>query len=133
MRRTLGAALTLLVLMGTGASAQDHPDTIVLRIEGLAGGPTRISGTIRLRDGEEERRYTDIATPFEIRLPAQPLEASFGGPVGLRLSGEMTLLRDGKQVGWVSGTSRIGRLRFYRAGTGAYGFGSPVALRSARF
>lgn len=132
MRRTLGTALTLLALFGRAGFAQNRVDTVVLRIEGPAGGTTLVSGSIRLRDGEEERKYNDVRTPFEIRLPAQPLEASFGA-IGVRLSGEMTLLREGKQVGWVSGTSRIGHLRFYRTETGAYGFGSPLASRRARF
>lgn len=128
MRRTLGAALTLLALIGRAAFAQSRADTVVLRIEGPPGGAARVSGTISLRGGEEERKYSDVRTPFEIRLPAQPLEARFGA-VGVRLSGEMRLLREGKQVGWVAGTSRIGSLRFYRTETGAYGFGSPLASR----
>lgn len=91
----------------------------------------RVSGTIRLRDGEEERKYTDVRTPFEIRLPAQALEARFGVPLGVRLSGEMTLLREGRQVGWVTGTARFGSLRFYRTVTGAYGFGSTLGSTPA--
>lgn len=126
MRRTIGAALSLLALVSSGMRAQSRADTVVLRIEGPTEQPTRFSGTIRLRGGQEERRYNDMRTPFEIRLPAQALEARFAASFGTPLSGTMTLHREGKQVGWVTGTSRLGGLRFHRSESGAFGFGSAI-------
>lgn len=106
----------------TPVSAQ--VDTVVLIVKSPHGQEVAFSGTIVFRDARTARRFDNVMTPFEIRLPRQNIDASFTADDGLALNGEIFTFKDGKQRGHIHGTMYGGPVLLYFDSGGRYGFGS---------
>ena len=131
----LGAALAIGTL-ASQASAQAQVtaagDTIILLVTSPRGHEVLFSGTITLREAMTEKKLENVRTPFEIRLPIQPIEASFTAVDGGALGGEIHPFRDGKPRGHAIGTTWTAAAPlhlFYRPGFG-WGFGNPELART---
>ena len=121
------ALATLLMNIPAMAMAQTRPDTVILRITSPRGAEVQFSGVITLKDGKTERRLDNVRTPFELKLPAQSVDARFTASDGGALSGELLTYREGKAGGHVSGTMYLGTVKLYYEPTVGFGFGPRVA------
>jgi hypothetical protein len=110
-------------LAASPLAAQAQADTVVLRVTSPRGGDVAFSGVVTLRDGKTERRFDNVKTPFELRLPAEDLDARFTAADGGALSGEVMPFRAGKQHGLVSGTIYAGAVQLYFDRRQGFGFG----------
>jgi hypothetical protein len=117
--------ITLLqvALAASPLTAQAQADTVVLRVTSPRGRDVAFSGVVTLREGKTERRFDNVKTPFELRLPAEDLDARFTAADGGALSGEVMPFRAGKQNGYVSGTIHRGAVQLYFDRRQGFGFG----------
>ena len=119
----------LAVLMSVPAIAYGQADTVVIRITSPRGAEVQFSGVITFKDGKTERRLDRVATPFELRLPAQSLDARFTAVDGGALSGDIVTYRAGQQRGHVTGTNYTGEVKLHFDPGGSFGYGGRFARR----
>ena len=120
---------TLPIAAQTPVSASG--DTVVLIVKSPRGTEVSFSGTIVLRDAKTTRRIDNVTTPFELRLPAQDIDARFVADDGAGLSGEIVVFRSGDKGGQVWGTMYRGPLLLYFAPGQGFGFGDRNAAKRA--
>lgn len=123
--------VSMLALLAAPLAAQSSKaDSVVIRVMSRRDAQTTFSGVITLRDSKSERRFDKVTTPFEIRIPAEFLEARFIADDGGSLGGELLPVRDGKALGNVNGHSYVGKVElFYQPGVG-FGFGKRAPGRA---
>jgi hypothetical protein len=125
---SLGIAALLAINAASSPSLAQEPtaagDSVVLRVTSPRGQEVTFSGAITFRDSKTERRLDRITTPFELRLPAQNIDAHFRADDYRGLGGELVRYESGKQRGYVRGTVHLGTVRLYFDSAGSYGFGS---------
>jgi hypothetical protein len=127
-RRWLAGLATLLLHVPALAGAQ--ADSVVLRITSPRGAEVKFSGVITLSDGKTERRIENVSTPFEVKLPAQRIDARFRAADGGALSGDIIVYRKGGgEPGRVAGTMYTGDVTLYLDPGRGYGFGPRVTQR----
>src|SRR5438105_10857341 len=90
-------------------------DSVVLRVTSPRAEQVTFSGTVTLRDAKTERRLNGVTTPFELRLPAQDIDARFIADDGMALGGELVSYKAGKDSGRVRGKTYVGTVRLYYA------------------
>ena len=95
----------LAALMSIPSVASAQADTVVIWVTSPRGAEVAFNGVITFRDGKTERRLDGVVTPFELRLPAQDIDARFSAADGGALSGDLVTYRDGKQRGQAAGTN----------------------------
>ena len=121
------AALAAIPLAALPALAQTPVsaggDTVVLIVKSPRGVEVTFSGTIVLRDAKTTRRIDNVKTPFELRLPAQDIDARFVADDGAGLNGEIVEFRGGEKRGQVWGTMYRGPLLLYFEPGRRFGFG----------
>jgi hypothetical protein len=98
-------------------------DTIVLIVKSPRGHEISFSGTLVLRGTKTTRRFDNVKTPFELRLPAQDVDARFDADDGQGLDGEIVLFRGGAKRGQVWGTVYRGTLKLFAEPGKGFGFG----------
>jgi hypothetical protein len=120
-------------MSATQAAAQTpvsaEGDTVVLIVKSPRGQEVAFSGTIVLKDAKTTRRFDNVMTPFEIRLPKQDIDARFAADDGLALNGEIVTFKGGTRQSHVWGTTYRGPLTLYAEPGVAVGFGSRTAAR----
>jgi len=122
LRRAFIGAIAAIVGAPRALLAQrPRADTLVLRITSPRGVEIVVSGVIRI--GSEERAVNAVRTPYEIRLPADAMEARFEAGDGDGIGGDLALYRDGRKTGHVYGIARKGSVNLYYELTGRFGFG----------
>ena len=112
------AALSLLPSLGKAQT-----DSVVLRVTSPRGTEVMFNGVITLRGAQTERRLENVRTPFELKLPAQHIEARFAAADGGALSGDLVTYREGMQRGHVTGTVYVGYVKLYAEPGVGFGFG----------
>ncbi len=115
-------------LMGLPSIAHAQADSVLLRVTSSRGADVQFSGVITLKDARSERRI-EGRTPFEIKLPAQDIDARFSATDGGALSGDIFTFRNGVQRGHVFGTVYVGDVKLHFVPGARFGFGSRVAQR----
>ena len=123
------APLCVLAFVSAPSFAQQASDTVVIRVTSPRGVAVAFSGVVTLRDAKTERRLENVRTPFELRLPAQNLEARFSADDGAALGGEIISYKAGVQHGQVTGHVYVGQVRLYFEPSGSFGFGPRLATR----
>ena len=103
--------------------AHGQADSVVLRVTSPRGTEVIFNGVITLRGAQTERRLENVRTPFELKLPAQHIEARFAAADGGALSGDLVTYRDGMQRGHVTGTVYVGDVKLYAEPGVGFGFG----------
>lgn len=124
MRFQYLAVAALLILPSV---AHGQADSVVLRVTSPRGTEVLFSGVITLKDTQTERRVDNVRTPFELKLPAQHIDARFTAADGGALSGDLFTFREGKQRGHVTGTVYLGEVKLYVEPGVRFGFGRRVA------
>ena len=114
-------------LLGIASVAHGQADSVVIRITSPRGTEVQFSGVITLKDNKTQRRFDRVSTPFEVKLPAQSIDARFIATDGGALSADLVTYRDGKQRGQVTGTMYVGEVKLYLEPGVAFGFGPRVA------
>jgi hypothetical protein len=118
------AALRMLAQTPVSASG----DTVILIVKSPRGQEVTFSGSIVLRDAKTTRRFDNVKTPFEIRLPVQDIDARFVADDGAALDGEIVAFRNGKKGRHAWGTVYRGPLVLYHEPGKGFGFGDRRAL-----
>ena len=118
------AGLWLCAPTAAAKAQSSSSDTVVLRVASPRQGPVRFSATITLKDAQTVRQLDSLVTPFELRLPAQDIDARFQAADFGPLSG--TLVFKGTEV---SGTSYFDPIRLYFTPGGRFGFGPKESER----
>ena len=116
----------LAVLMSVPAMAYGQADTVVIRITSPRGAEVQFSGVITFSDGKTERRLDRVATPFELRLPGQSIDARFTAADGGALSGDIITYREGQRRGHAAGTNYRGEVKLHFEPGVSYGYGGRV-------
>ena len=117
----------LAALMSIPSVASAQADTVVIRVTSPRGAEVAFNGVITFRDGKTERRLDGVVTPFELRLPAQDIDARFSAADGGALSGDLVTYRDGKQRGQAAGTNLRGEVKLHYEPGVSYGYGGRPA------
>lgn len=134
MRHTYTAlALVGLTLMATSAPAQDkikaRGDTAVIVVKSPRGQEVTVSGTLLLRNLKTTRRFENVRTPFELRVPLHDFDADFRADDYGSLSGEMFVYKDSELKGLVTGTVYFGTVKLHHEPGGSFGFGGRNFLK----
>jgi hypothetical protein len=119
--------LAVAALLSIPSFAHGQADSVVLRITSPRGTEVLFSGVITLKGAETERRLDKVRTPFELKLPAQHIDARFTAADGGALRGDIVTYREGKQRGHVTGTMYFGEVKLYFEPGLAFGFGARIA------
>jgi hypothetical protein len=98
-------------------------DTVVLIVKSPRGHEVAFSGTVVLKDAKTTRRFDNVTTPFELRLPKQDIDASFTADDGNGLNGEIVVFKGGEQQGHVWGTVYRGSVKLHVEPGRTFGFG----------
>ena len=126
MKPSLVAVASLAVLASSRFSSvppvQALPgDAVVVRVTSLGPEPVRFSGVI-VSDDASAIRQINAATPYELRLTARDVSASFRTRDGGPLAGEIRTYRRGVLVTRAAGANRGGfELRSRNGGAGFAG------------
>jgi hypothetical protein len=133
--RRLAVAFSSLTLTPLALHAQTPVsaggDTVILIVKSPRGHEITFSGTIVLRDYKTTRRFDKVKTPFELRLPAQDVDARFEADDGQGLDGEIVMFRGGAKRGQVWGTVYRGTLKLYSEPGKGFGFGERTPFSRA--
>lgn len=113
--------VTTPVAAQTKVSAQG--DTVVLIVKSPRGHEIAFSGTVVLKDAKATRRFDNVTTPFELRLPKQDIDARFTADDDSALNGEIIYFKGGEQKGHVWGTVYTGTVKLHFEPGGTFGFG----------
>jgi hypothetical protein len=114
-------------LLAIPSVAHGQADSVVIRITSPRGTEVQFSGVITLKDNKTQRRFDRVSTPFEVKLPAQSVDARFTATDGGALSADLVTYREGKQRGQVTGTMYSGEVKLYLEPGVAFGFGPRAA------
>ncbi|MEX2177184.1 MAG: hypothetical protein WD801_00645 [Gemmatimonadaceae bacterium] len=108
-------------------------DSVIIRVTSPRSGQKTFSGVITLQNARSERRLDKVTTPFEIRLPAQDIDAQFTADDMEGLSGELISLKGDGQEGRVYGTVDAGAVRLHFEPGKSFGFGRRLDKRTTLF
>jgi hypothetical protein len=118
--KRLSLAVLVCAIAASSASAQSaRQDSIILRVTSPRGREVAFTGVLMVAG---EKRHIDRAlTPFEVRIPAQDVDATFRATDFGSLGGEIVRIESGKKSANAVGRIRFGALRLYSLGK-SYGF-----------